>query len=82
MKFQIWVTKYALTQGILKCEAEIKDVDDYCAVAYHGSSYPTYYHRPFWHLTEEAAIEHAKRMKEKRIKNLQKQLQKLEKLQF
>ena len=80
MVLDVWVTKYALTQGIFKCKADVKANETLITVK--TASYPTYYHKPYWHLTEKEAQEHARLMKERRIRSLKKQIDKLEKLEF
>ncbi len=80
---KVFVTKYALTLGIIEIEAEtcdsvnpdmIKDINrkhDY----YHGEGRE-------WHRSRETAIFKAQAMKEAKIKALNKQLEKLNKLTF
>jgi len=41
-----------------------------------------YYHKPFWYLTKEDAVEHANKLKANKLKALEKQIIKLEKLTF
>lgn len=80
MVLNVWVTKFALTQGIFKCKADVTIHDD--IIKHKGADVPTYYHKPYWHLTEKEAQEHARRLKERKIKNLRKQIDKIEKMEF
>lgn len=80
---KVYITKHALTAGIIEIEAEtcdnvnpdmIKDINrvhDY----YHGEGRQ-------WHRSKETAIFKAEAMKEAKIKALNKQLEKLKKLTF
>ena len=81
MESKVWITKFALTQGILVRTAEIKQNDTLISVK-DESGHSSYFFEPYWHLTEEAAKEHARELKEKKIKGLKKQIEKLEKLEF
>lgn len=76
MKF--YVTKYALTAGIQKVEAEYPD-DGLLDV---GTG--TYYHREGreWHCTRAAAISRAEEMRLAKIKSHKKAIAKLEKMTF
>lgn len=75
---KVYITKYALTKGILEEEGE------------HSSNFPSmvavrkysYYHKPDWHLTKEEAIHRAKEMKAKKLNSLKKQLNRIENLTF
>ena len=76
----VWITKYALTKGILEIEAKhyggatdmIKQV---------GIKWPSYYHGEGrdWHRTRAAAESHALAIRDKKIAALKKQIAKLEK---
>lgn len=80
MVLDVWVTKFVLTQGIFKCKAEVRPNDD--LIKHIGADVPTYYLKPFWHLTEKEAQEHARHLKEQKLKNLRKQIDKIEKMEF
>lgn len=77
---KIWITKYALTQGVYSLEAEIDS--DYPDMAVHRTRFPSYFHKPYWHLTEEEAVAHAETMRVKKIVSLRKSIAKLENLRF
>jgi hypothetical protein len=74
---RVWVTKFALTRGIIEC-----DVED-CGrgmVQQIGTDYPTYFHGGDWHLDLGRAERRAHDMKRAKISSLEKQLKKLHEL--
>lgn len=77
-----WITKYALTQGIYAKEGEIAENCPTMFVGKEKGRSDDYYHRPYWHLTEDEAIAHAKEMQKKKIASLKKSIAKIEKLEF
>jgi len=79
---KVYITKYALTKGILeKEEAEVCKDTSLDMISVH-SRYTEYYHKPDWHESKEEAIEQAEKMRERKIKNLEKQINKLKNLSF
>lgn len=78
---KVWITKYALTRGILEMEcAQFGDI----SVKEVGNPFPTYYHGEGneWHRTKESAIQKAEEMRQKKIASLKKQIKKLEEMRF
>lgn len=78
----MWITKYALTQGIFNlnvyhCVEINKDM-----VSYVSAGMPTYYYKPDWYLTKEEAVTRAETMRAKKISSLHKSVQKLDSLKF
>lgn len=76
---KVWITKYALTQGVF-----IRDVED-CGdgmVADHSTRYVAYYHREGrdWHRTRKSAIDRVEEMRGDAIAAAQRKLDKLKKL--
>lgn len=78
---KVYITKYALTQGIYEIEAKetrepdmIKNVENSLEL-YHGKGKE-------WHLSKEDAIKKAEEMKQKKIKSLKTQIEKFEKMTF
>ena len=81
---KVWITKYALTQGVYEAEVEQsacapsmvsqKQVNTY-ALTYHGENKE-------WHRTEAGARQRANEMVQTKIKSLKKSLAKFEKLVF
>jgi len=72
----IYTTKYALTKGIEKIDA---DVEPGKTLATKGL---TCYHKPYWHETREAAIEHADQLRFQHIASLGRKIDKLRKVNF
>lgn len=74
-----WVTKYALTLGILKVKGQ------HCLSIDPGFlSYLPYgdAHGNDWHLSEQDALQRAEAMRLAKIAAMKKQIAKLEKMQF
>jgi len=79
---KVWISKYALTQGIFEMEAE-QDKTYPSMVTRIGNNLETYHEEGRdWHLTKESAIKKAEEMRLKKIESVKKQLAKLEKLKF
>lgn len=76
---KVWITKYALTKGIL--EKEVEDCGD-GMIKEKESHFPTYYHGTEWHSEKQSAIEKAEEMRKKKIASLKKQMEKLERMKF
>jgi hypothetical protein len=78
-----YITKYALTEGITEHEGEIggtcKTMFSYRAAKY---GFTNYAHGKEWHLTMEDAKKEAYRMKEAKIKSLNKSLERIKALEF
>lgn len=76
----IYVTKYALSSGPFKAEAELKS-EGRMAV-WSAGGYRNYAHgKDFW-LTEEEALTDCERRRETKLKSIEKQKAKIEKIQF
>lgn len=84
---RVWITKYALTKGILQ-----KETDDFCLdtdptgnmICINDNGYRKYYHGEGdeWHKTKDGAIAKAEEMRLKKITSLEKQIDKLENIEF
>ncbi len=87
MMAKFYVTKYALTQGIIEVEGEVCDgfpdmIEEtektehaYFKRTFHGKNTE-------WHETKESAIKKAEEMRDKKIASLRKQIEKLERMKF
>jgi hypothetical protein len=75
----VYVTKYALTEGILQKVGVI--CHDVSSDMFRWSSLGTC-HKGDWWRTKEEAVKKAEEMKRKKILSLKKQIQKLENLKF
>ncbi len=80
-----FITKYALTQGILERDGHVSSDDVLCISGNYSNgsfTFTTYYHKGEWFKTKEEAIVKAEEMRQKKIKSLEKQLAKLKEMQF
>lgn len=78
---KVYITKYALTTGIIESEADIIERDPkmiYTVI----NSYNVYFFKPDWHQNKNEAIYKAEEMRKKKIASLEKQIEKLKKLKF
>mgnify|MGYP005759151723 CR=1 FL=1 len=80
---KVWITKYALTQGIFEIEAEE------CGMGFPGmiqtkEEHPSHCHEEGkdWHRSKDSAVKRAEEMRQKKISSLRKKLEKLEKMKF
>jgi len=78
-----WVTKYALTTGILVVDGKVNDSVP-SLLSYRDGGYTVYVHNEGkeWHLTPEAALAKAEEMRLKKIAAVKKKLEKLESMTF
>ena len=84
----VYITKYALTQGILEKKVElfsksmvtelIEAPTRYGAATLFRQSF----HKPYWHENREDAVKHANELRTRKISSLKKSIAKLEKLSF
>ena len=75
---KVWITKYALTQGIFEKECQYRGdgmIMDELNTCYHGEGKD-------WHRTKESAVKRAEEMRQKKIQSLQKKIKKLEDMKF
>ena len=76
----VYVTKYALTEGPFKVEAEIKHEGTYAS--WRAGGYPhSAQGKDFW-LTREEALADCERRRTNKLASIEKQKVKLQKLQF
>lgn len=78
---KIWITKYALTKGILEVDGEICADTSTEMVKYGGYQYVHREGRD-WHRTRESAIARAEVMRKTKIAALTKHAQKLRGMRF
>lgn len=76
---KVWITKYALTKGIL--EKEVEGCGD-GMVKESENHFPTYYHGTDWRKDKQSAIAKAEEMRKKKIQSLKKKIEQLEKMKF
>jgi hypothetical protein len=75
----VYVTKYALTKGIMELHG-VEQYDDKMIVA--TDAYRTCYHKPYWYENRQDAIYHTNELRLKRIRDLKKQITALENLRI
>lgn len=83
---KVWITKYALTQGIEEVDltqvASFKIEHGYLSFYRKNSQLPEVYFKNDWCDTKEQAINKAEEMRKKKIESLKKQIAKLENIKF
>lgn len=74
---KVYITKYALTKGILEKEASVSDLRAFCNGDYssYGIGSEAFY-------TLEEALNNAEERRNKKIESLKKKINKLENLKF
>lgn len=77
---KVFITKYALTEGIKEVDAEMTRTNGMIVVKYNN--YNQCFHKPDWHETFEEAKAQAEKMRVLKIKSLNKSIDKLESLKF
>ena len=81
VEMEIYVTKYALTTGIIKHDAEVTND---MAVVHEPNSFGMYFHGEGkdWHKTKESALERAEEMRIRKLQSLDKQTKKISAMIF
>lgn len=81
---KVWISKYALTQGVYEIEAEDCFATAPGMITETGSRYATYFHGEGkdWHRTRDGALLKAERMRAAKIASLRKQISRIEKMAF
>ena len=80
----VYITKYALTQGIFEKEAKMCGTDGRMINCDFDTNLGEYYfdEGKDWHRTLEGAIARAEEMRTKKVASLQKSLKKIKALKF
>lgn len=80
--FTAYITKYALTMGIVQKQVEGTPASG--MVVTSGERYPAYFHGEGreWHRTREAAVKRANAMRDAKVASLRKQIARLETAAF
>jgi hypothetical protein len=79
---KVFITKYALSSGIMECEMDVKEDEKSCYGKPEGFAFRTGFYNNDFHLTKEEAVKDCEQRKIKRINSLEKQIIKLNKLSF
>ena len=75
-EIEVYITKYALTKGIFKVKGRVATISDNMFV-YKVKGHETFSHKPDWNDILGDALEHANKMRQKKIISLQKQIDKI-----
>lgn len=81
-QFKAWITKYALTRGILEMTVEQSDDLPSCVHVLRRFSWSFYGEGREWHRTRKSAEKRAKQMLCNKIMALSRQIDKLKKMTF
>lgn len=78
---KVWITKYALTDGIIEADGFLCWKDIISASWDNGTRCDNFAGEEWWN-TKKQAIEKAEEMRQKKIDSLKKQIEKLEGMRF
>lgn len=78
---KIWITKYALTAGVLVRNGEPSFDSEMMGYIDEGRC-KNYVHKPHWHTSQEEALSHAEDMRAKKLQSLENQIAKIRNLQI
>ena len=78
---KVWITKYALTDGIIEADAELCGLDIISASWDNGTRFGNFSGEEWWS-RKKNAIEKAEEMRQKKIESLKKQIKKLAEMRF
>lgn len=84
MKQKVFITKYALTSGIIECEMDVKitDTNKSCHGKPPGFTFITgFYNNDFW-TSKQDALNHCEVLRRKKIASIEKQHKKILNLKF
>lgn len=90
---KVWITQYCLTRGIEEKQTIQTEISRTIIRATNGiprsimrvfdeQGYVSYIDSPYWHTTLESAIAHAEIMRQKKIKSLEAQIEKIKNIRF
>ena len=79
---RVWITKYALSDGILVVDGTVHHSTSSTMLTWGGEFNSRYAHGNEWHRTQEAAIARAEEMRKAKIASLRRRIEKMEALQF
>ena len=78
---KVWITKYALTKGIIEADGEPYGLE-WVSASWDNGYKCNDFKQGEWFDTKERAIKKAEEMCQKKIENLKKQIKKLEEMRF
>lgn len=78
---KVWITKYALTDGIIEADVESCS-SNIASVSWDNGTRCMNLHCSECYLSKEFAIKQAEEVRQKKIASLKKQIEKLERMRF
>jgi predicted oxidoreductase len=75
---KVWITKYALTDGIIVADVEVDRLGGVATVTWSPVTGGEHFHGRDWHTTLEGALDRVKQMIDTKRKSLAKQTAQLE----
>jgi hypothetical protein len=78
-----FITRYALSRGIFEIEANI--IDHHKRIinqTVDGKGINCYYHAREWWTSKDEAVKQARKMRDRKVKSLEKQIEKLKEMEF
>ena len=78
---KVWITKYALTDGIIEAEGEPYWLE-WVSASWDNGYRCNDFKQGEWFDTKERAIQKAEEMRKKKIESLKNQIEKLEEMRF
>jgi hypothetical protein len=79
---KVWITRRALTQGVIEAEAVLCKTPSGKMIEVGSGFSSEIFHKPYWHTSREAALDHAEDLRQRRVVALHKELKKLRALKF
>lgn len=80
---KVWITKYALTNGIFVCDAvQSKEYPSMIKLRRSPTHHEEYFHGGDWHTSWGEALKQAEKMRANKLLSLEKQQKKLMNLEF
>ena len=79
---KVWITKYALTKGVIEADGELTSSDSVSILNRDLSLSTHWFYKGDWFSDKESAIQKAEEMRQKKIASLKKQIEKLDRMRF
>ena len=79
---KVWITKYALTRGIIEAEGKLTSYDSMRVVNQDLPLASRWFYNGEWYSDKQSAIKKAEEMRQKKIESLKKQIKKLEAMKY
>ena len=79
---KVWITKYALTRGIIETYGELTSSNSVSILNWDLSLPTNWFYKGDWHSDKESAVKKAEEMRQEKIESLKKQIEKLERMRF